>query len=82
MRMTDNNRGSGELHEKALSNWFSTEKMKVDFIGESITRVKLRNVSLLQIENTQWRSLKKRGLTFELLSVSKKHMSEVGSRAS
>ena len=26
-----NNKGSGELHEKAISNWFSTETMKHDF---------------------------------------------------
>ena len=29
--VTGNNKGSGELHEKALSNWFSTETMKDDF---------------------------------------------------
>ena len=31
MRMTGNNKGSGELHEKAPSNWFSAETMKDDF---------------------------------------------------
>ena len=31
MRMAGNNEGSGELHERALSDWFSTETMKDDF---------------------------------------------------
>ena len=38
-------------------------------IGQSVTRVKLRNASLSEIESTQWRSLEKRGLKFQLLSV-------------
>ena len=31
MRMPGGNKGSGELHEKALSNWFSIETMKDEF---------------------------------------------------
>ena len=40
-------------------------------IGEFVRRVKLPNASLLEIESTQWRSLEKRGLKYEMLSVSK-----------
>ena len=41
-------------------------------IGQSVTRVKLRNASLSEIETTQWRSQEKRGLKFQLLYDSKK----------
>ena len=31
IHMTSNSKGSGELHKKALSDWFSTEPMNNDF---------------------------------------------------
>ena len=40
MRMTGNNKGSGTLHEKALSDWFSTETMKYDFDMVNLLKVK------------------------------------------
>ena len=45
MCMTGNNKGSGEHYEKALSDWISTELLKIILVGQSVTRIKLRNAN-------------------------------------